>query len=499
VRPEVAAIAAGVAAIAERLELARGPAGKDAPDRTEEVQALCSAWIDARTNAARVAIEAKLVALVDDLTDKRAVAAAEAAVAIAIAPLPDVIEAAVDEKVAAIPRIEGKPGRDGKDAVAKDGAPGKPGLVWRRQWKQGRTYVKGDAVESEGSSYIVIAETTREKPSESARDWDLLAKAGKDGKPGVIVVGGGASSGNGGVAGSVAWDDVTGKPATFPPSDHEHPNYLARLLALEEEAGIALTITNTAPNGSVGVDYAHTYTRANGTAPFVWSTEGLPDGWALSEDGELTATAPAAETFEFTVTVTDAVGRTASLDEELTVQLAALLDTFTDDDGTVITAHTPEAGGPWAGALGKTAQTFGGVMTGPHPTDSRFCAVAEAGQSDGVLTLHAAGDWSETKIIFRYVDDNNHLFATRAFGETWSLVSVVAGSESTLASANLGIAQPSDGDVVTVLLDGDDISFQINGGTALEATSSVHNTATKFGVFVNTSSTAVGVDSISLE
>ncbi|CAM4138351.1 hypothetical protein [Nocardiopsis rhodophaea] len=39
----------------------------------------------------------------------------------------------------------------------------------------------------------------------------------------------------GGGGGPVAWKDITGKPKTFPPADHDHPEYAAKadLEALE--------------------------------------------------------------------------------------------------------------------------------------------------------------------------------------------------------------------------------------------------------------------------
>ena len=59
-------------------------------------------------------------------------------------------------------------------------------LNWRGAWDNENIYKYNDAVSHLGSSYVAIRVTT-EEPSETAVDWDLLAKKGQDG-------GGGGSS-----------------------------------------------------------------------------------------------------------------------------------------------------------------------------------------------------------------------------------------------------------------------------------------------------------------
>jgi hypothetical protein len=72
----------------------------------------------------------------------------------------------------------------------------------------------------------------------------------------------------------------------------------------------ALTITTTAtlPNGAVGIAYSQTLAAAAGTAPFTWSViaGALPDGLTLSPtDGTITGMPATANTFNFTIGVTD--------------------------------------------------------------------------------------------------------------------------------------------------------------------------------------------------
>lgn len=63
------------------------------------------------------------------------------------------------------------------------GDKGDPGLVWRGAWRRGTDYAPDDAVEHKGSSYVAIAASTGSEPP--AGSWDLLAKRGDDGMPGM--------------------------------------------------------------------------------------------------------------------------------------------------------------------------------------------------------------------------------------------------------------------------------------------------------------------------
>ncbi|BEP16380.1 hypothetical protein acdb102_46910 [Acidothermaceae bacterium B102] len=72
--------------------------------------------------------------------------------------------------------------------------------------------------------------------------------------------------------------------------------------------------TASLPPAVVGLPYAAALSAAGGVAPYVWSLPGggLPAGLALSVAGQLTGTPTAVGSSTLTVTVTDAVGHTAS-------------------------------------------------------------------------------------------------------------------------------------------------------------------------------------------
>lgn len=57
------------------------------------------------------------------------------------------------------------------------------GIEWKGAWSAG-TYTKNQAVENDGTAYIVNTTSTTEEPSLSATDWDLLTAKGETGSAG---------------------------------------------------------------------------------------------------------------------------------------------------------------------------------------------------------------------------------------------------------------------------------------------------------------------------
>jgi len=84
------------------------------------------------------------------------------------------------------------------------------------------------------------------------------------------------------------------------------------------------TITGRAPDGTVGVGYASSYTVTGAPAPTVTVLSGtLPTGLTLSASGNLTGTPTAAGTSTFTVQAASSAG-TAQLTDSITVAAAAV-------------------------------------------------------------------------------------------------------------------------------------------------------------------------------
>ncbi len=98
-----------------------------------------------------------------------------------------------------------------------------------------------------------------------------------------------------------------------------------------------LTVTTASPllDGGVGVAYSQTLQASGGTAPYTWSATGIPSGLQLgATTGILSGTPTTGGTSTISVTVTDAVGATASARLSLTVS-AFTISPATLPNGTV--------------------------------------------------------------------------------------------------------------------------------------------------------------------
>jgi hypothetical protein len=154
------------------------------------------------------------------------------------------------ERLRGAPGSDGKPGKDGnRGAPGVQGPQGKPGLIWRGEWKRATAYGTGDVIESEGSAYVAVTPSTGSKPP--GRTWDLLAKAGKDGR-------------NGGGGGSVA------------PSVYEEGTPLGTFSEINF-VGAGVTATRVGPRATVTISGGSVT-----PAEFVEPTTATPEAIALS-------------------------------------------------------------------------------------------------------------------------------------------------------------------------------------------------------------------------
>jgi hypothetical protein len=94
----------------------------------------------------------------------------------------------------------------------------------------------------------------------------------------------------------------------------------ARNLSLTVAGALTIT-TATLPNGAVGTNYSQTLLAAAGTPPFGWTvvSGSLPDGLALSADGVISGTPATANTFVFTVSVTDSASPAQTATKSLSI------------------------------------------------------------------------------------------------------------------------------------------------------------------------------------
>jgi hypothetical protein len=95
-------------------------------------------------------------------------------------------------------------------------------------------------------------------------------------------------------------------------------------------AGLIITTAPALAPGSVALQYSQTLDAAGGKPPYIWSISsgGLPAGVALnSATGDLSGTPSVADTFQFTVDVTDALLQKASKQFSLTIATPLLIST----------------------------------------------------------------------------------------------------------------------------------------------------------------------------
>jgi hypothetical protein len=188
------------------------------------------------------------------------------------------------------------------------------------------------------------------------------------------------------------------------------------------------------PAGAVGSPYSQTFTAAGGTAPYSWTlTSGsLPPGLALEiPTGVLSGTPTQAETYSFTVAVTDANSVTAG--RQFTVTIGAGL-TFL----TAASLPNATAGAPYSSQLqasGGTPPYSWSVLQGNLPTGVTFNGASAL--ISGTPT--AAGAFNFTVQI----QDAANLTATHAFTIISGLPAMPAISVAGLSGSVQPLQQPT--------------------------------------------------------
>jgi len=147
-------------------------------------------------------------------------------------------------------------------------------------------------------------------------------------------------------------------------------------LTISVKDPVAIT-TASLPDGTVTVAYSQSLAASGGDGSYTWSiTNGsLPDGLSLAADGTISGTPSAASSSTFTVTVTDATGRSASAELSLRVSDPLAVSTATLPAGTVGVAYeqtlaatggaTPLVWSVAEGVLpGGVSLSAGGVVSG---------------------------------------------------------------------------------------------------------------------------------------
>ena len=140
-------------------------------------------------------------------------------------------------------------------------------------------------------------------------------------------------------------------------------NNATQSFTLNVKAG-ALQITTTGPFASVvaGSGIGIQFAAAGGVPPYTWSASGTPTGTSFSTAGALTGNATQPGTFNFTVTVKDSAGTTASQSYTQVVTPAPLTITGSLGNGVVGAAYNGSVGA--TGGVSPYSFTATGVPDG---------------------------------------------------------------------------------------------------------------------------------------
>jgi hypothetical protein len=141
----------------------------------------------------------------------------------------------------------------------------------------------------------------------------------------------------------------------------------------------SITTSSPLPAGSMGAAYSQTFAGSGGTTPYTWAVASgtLPAGLTLSSAGVLSGTPTGSGTSNFTVTLTDAVGGTASTAFALTI-----------NPGVLITTASPLPGGDVGATYSQTFAASGGTTP--------YTWTISSGTAPAGLTLSSAGVLSGT-------------------------------------------------------------------------------------------------------
>jgi len=171
-----------------------------------------------------------------------------------------------------------------------------------------------------------------------------------------------------------------------------------------------------------------------------------------------------------------------------------ILDTFTDTNGTQLTAHTPDISpSSWVNAsIGETPSTNALITANKaYLSVDNSAAVIESNQSDCVIEVDwtpGAGGTDRNSIIFRYQDASNMLFFNiRDPNGDCQVVTFQAGV-STVVSNTLFSWTGGVEYHIAVELSGSSIICKIDGTTVITTSNAFQTTITKHGIGRNTGS-----------
>jgi hypothetical protein len=158
-----------------------------------------------------------------------------------------------------------------------------------------------------------------------------------------------------------------------------------------------------------------------------------------------------------------------------------LKDTFTDTNGTNLTAHTMDVGSGWSSITGNWTIQSNQAQSG----STGAINVADAGQASVTMTaqftLGVANSTHDFRLLARVLDASNYIFSQAKGDGTLLLVERKAGANTTLASGTWSADTAQH--TVKMVCYGSSLSVQIDQGTPLTYQGEIFQaTLTKHGI-----------------
>lgn len=153
------------------------------------------------------------------------------------------------------------------------------------------------------------------------------------------------------------------------------------------------------------------------------------------------------------------------------------IDTFTDSDDTLLTAHAPDmdtVGGGWTVHESVMVILNNGVTTS---FGGNFHATVDCGNADAIVESTASAGAGTHYIYARYSDSSNSWLATLTEGK---LLEKVAGVNTERADLGTPSAIPN---IMSLTCNGTDITFAAETGLSATYNSATHNqNAIRYGI-----------------
>jgi hypothetical protein len=251
-------------------------------------------------------------------------------------------------------------------------------------------------------------------------------------------------------------------------------------------------------------------------APYQWEIVSGGTG-SFSDSGALDTTFTPDSAGTYTLRLTAQTDDAGSVSDTATVESVLLAvhfeDTFTDADSTLLSAHTPDTGGPWVNdvAGGWPALILSNELTSDVGDVSGNLGTwtVETGASDVTVSHwlyyysgNANNRHNTIATYFRYVDTNNHWRARVTYsggsGGVFADLRETTGGSDNLRGSTVITRSSGEGTMV-IKANGDQIDVELTYIGVLETisfTSSVHNTATKCGTALSSDASGGAVGGI---